>query len=134
MKRPAVRLLLVALMVAGAVSLGCGDDDDDDGGEPPTAAAGGAGQEVRPGVAAVTGPSFDPNSLSVEAGKEFSIDFKNLDTIDHTFTIEDGPDSGPVAPGQLVTIPMEAGESGEKLIFFCTIHGLGVMGGQIEFE
>jgi plastocyanin len=135
MNNAAVRLVLGALVIAGAVAFGCGGDDDiDDGASPVTTPAGSESDAVTVTLGAVTGNSFDPGRISVEAGREFTIRFGNLDTIDHTFTIEGGPDTGPVSPGEIVSIPMEAGDSGTSQIFFCTIHGLGTMAGQIEYE
>jgi plastocyanin len=135
-----VRLLLVSLLVAGAVALGCGGDDDDDGGDTPepttasgaTAPAGGGGSTVE--ISAVAGNTFDPRRVQVAAGAEFTVQFTNEDSIPHTFTIQNGPDSGNVAPGASAEITFEAPTGGGGIAFFCTIHGQSSMNGTIEYK
>jgi nitrite reductase (NO-forming) len=131
-------LLLVALVIAGAVALGCSGDDDDDGETAPTAAsgstapAGGGGSTVE--ISAVSGNTYDPRRVEVEAGAEFTVQFTNEDSIAHTFTIQNGPDSGNVAPGGSAEITFEAPWGGGGIAFFCTIHGQSSMNGTIEYR
>jgi plastocyanin len=135
-------LFLVALVIAGGVALGCGGDDDDDGGDTaPTAASGatapaggGGGNGSTVEVAAVSGNTYDPRRVEVKAGAAFTIKFTNEDSIAHTFTIQNGPDSGSVAPGGSAEITFEAPSGGGGIAFFCTIHGQSSMNGTIEYR
>ena len=69
------RTLTVAVALLVAVPLGaCGDDDDVGGGD------GAASTSIE---ATASEFQFDPDSWTVPAGEEFTIDFSNDGTLEH---------------------------------------------------
>src|SRR5262245_48886779 len=110
-----LRLLLVATAVTVPLAA-CGDDDGD----------GGGGGDIPEGAVVVESSdslSFDPDSLTAEAG-EITLGLKNDGSLPHTFVIEDHEDdlklsvsgSGAEDSG---SIDLEAGE----YTFYCDIPG-----------
>jgi plastocyanin len=73
------RLLTVAVALLVAVPLGaCGDDDDAGGGD------GAASTSIE---ATASEFQFDPDSWTVPAGEEFTIDFTNDGTVAHEWAV-----------------------------------------------
>jgi len=125
-----------AFLALGAFLVSCGGDDGNasganasNGGSAPTAAptgaGGGAPQEVR-----MAEFSYSPASLTARAGQTLTLTVRNSGSEPHTFTISGVVDSGPVNPGEQKTVTFTPSSAG-ALTFFCTIHGRGLMSGQL---
>lgn len=73
--------------------------------------------------------SFTPDSITVPAGAATTVVFRNDDTVEHTFTVFDGSDSGGevvadsgrVLPGETTEVIMLFGRPGTNA-FQCQIH------------
>lgn len=71
------RLKILAVLAVPVLALaGCGDDDDDEGG--------GASTSIE---ATASDFEFDPDSWTVPAGEEFTIDFTNDGGVEHEWAV-----------------------------------------------
>lgn len=74
---PMWRRTLVVLAGAGLLLGACGDDDDD----------GGGGEASTSIEATASDFEFDPDSWTVPAGEEFTIDFSNEGAVEHEWAV-----------------------------------------------
>jgi plastocyanin len=105
------RTLLAIGMLGVTIALGCSDDD------PPTASVkpvdGSGGINV-----VVEGTSFSAERIEVQAGATTTITLDNRDPLAHTLTVYlGGAPEGDIAAD---TGQVEAGESGEAVVFFAS--------------
>lgn len=76
MRWPSARTATVALVVA-VLAVGCGGDDDDESGVAASSAIAATASEYQ----------FDPDSWTVNAGGEFTIEFTNDGTLEHEWAV-----------------------------------------------
>lgn len=105
-------VLLSLALVAGACS-----GDSGDGGDATETDAGG---DIAPGstTISIADLTFEPTTLSVSSGQT-EISITNADSVDHTFTLDDGSVDEAVAAGQTATVAVDLTESTG---FHCEIH------------
>ena len=105
-------VLLSLALVAGACS-----GDSGDGGDATETDAGG---DIAPGstTIGIADLTFEPTTLSVSSGQT-EISITNADSVDHTFTLDDGTVDEAVAAGQTATVAVDLTESTG---FHCEIH------------
>jgi plastocyanin len=115
-----VRIGLMAVAVAAALTLGaCGGEEAEGGG------GGGAG-----GTLSMIDNEFDPASLTVSAGD--SVKVSNDGANPHNITIEGTDIDENVDPGQSTTVTIDA-EPGEYTMF-CEFHRSGGMEGTVTVQ
>jgi plastocyanin len=104
---------MAAVFVLGACSSDGGGNGE--GGEP-IAEAG----DLAPGSAAINivDLAFEPATITVAPGQT-EIAITNADTVDHTFTLDDGAVDQPISAGQNATVTVDLSES---MGFHCEIH------------
>jgi plastocyanin len=105
-------VLLSLALVAGACS-----GDSGEGGDATETDAGG---DIAPGstTISIADLTFEPTTLSVASGQT-EISITNADSVDHTFTLDDGSVDEAVAAGQSATVTVDLTESTG---FHCEIH------------
>jgi plastocyanin len=105
-------VLLSLALVAGACS-----GDSGEGGDATETDAGG---DIAPGstTISIADLTFEPTTLSVSSGQT-EISITNADSVDHTFTLDDGSVDEAVAAGQTATVTVDLTESTG---FHCEIH------------
>lgn len=105
-------VLLSLALVAGACS-----GDSGEGGDATETDAGG---DIAPGstTISIADLTFEPTTLSVSSGQT-EISITNADSVDHTFTLDDGSVDEAVAAGQTATVAVDLTESTG---FHCEIH------------
>lgn len=111
-------LVVGIVLVATACSSsngGSGGGGSTGGGATETSAApaGGASASI-----VAQGFAFDPNSVSVSAGK-VTLSVTNKDSTEHTFTLDDGSSSTSLDPGTTVTIDLDLSKT---VGWHCSIH------------
>jgi plastocyanin len=111
-------LVVGIVLVATACSSsngGSGGGGSTGGGATETSAApaGGASASI-----VAQGFAFDPNSVSVSAGK-VTLTVTNKDSTEHTFTLDDGSSSTSLDPGTTVTIDLDLSKT---VGWHCSIH------------
>jgi plastocyanin len=123
-----VGLLVGVLALAAA---GCGGDGDDGGGAsattaapettsaPTTTATGGGGNELQLVAADF---AWDKTSLEMTAGSEVSVEVRNEDTAQHSFTFEAASVDEVVPGGEDATATFTAPAAG-SYEFRCRFHG-----------
>jgi plastocyanin len=116
--RGRVMLVVGIVLVATACSSsngGSGGGGSTGGGATGTSAApaGGASASI-----VAQGFAFDPNSVSVSAGK-VTLTVTNKDSTEHTFTLDDGSSSTSLDPGTTVTIDLDLSKT---VGWHCSIH------------
>jgi plastocyanin len=107
----------MAALVAVALVLGaCSSNGGDGEGGEPIAEAG----DLAPGSAAINivDLAFEPTTITVAPGQT-EIAITNADTVDHTFTLDDGAVDEPISAGQNATVTVDLSESAG---FHCEIH------------
>lgn len=108
---------MAAFMAAAFVLGACSSDGGGDGesGEP-IAEAG----DLAPGSAAINivDLAFEPTTITVAPGQT-KIAITNADTVDHTFTLDDGAVDEPISAGQNATVTVDLSDSTG---FHCEIH------------
>jgi plastocyanin len=108
------RAWVVSIAMLVLLSLpGCGGDD---GG----ADGGGSGSGLLPDTAslAIADLTFEPTTLTIARGTT-TISITNADSVDHTFTLDDGSVDEPISAGGSVDVEVSLQGS---IGFHCSIH------------
>ncbi|MDP3990923.1 MAG: cupredoxin domain-containing protein [Candidatus Nealsonbacteria bacterium] len=72
--------------------------------------------------------SFNPDSISVNAGEQVRVIFKNVGGAVHNFVIQDlGIGTGTIGPGQTDTVEFTAPIAG-AYVFICSVPGHAISG------
>jgi plastocyanin len=112
------RIMLGALLVAGALLLGaCGGGDDGGGGN------GDGGDDGGTTSFTVTGTefAFDPDSLTVPADTEITIELVNGGTVEHDFTLDEA--SAKIAAPATETVSGSFSVAAGTYTFYCSVPG-----------
>jgi plastocyanin len=121
MQPPRARIIAfsVSFLVLASVAAACSSDDSSGGDGTTTTTDAGTG-DIVPGSAAISivDLTFEPTTLSVASGST-EITITNADTVDHTFTLDDGSVDQEVAPGESATVSVDLTASTG---FHCEIH------------
>jgi plastocyanin len=108
--------IVLAATACSSSNGGSGGGGSTGGGATETSAApagGGASASI-----VAQGFAFDPNSVSVSAGK-VTLTVTNKDSTEHTFTLDDGSSSTTLDPGTTVTIDLDLSKT---VGWHCSIH------------
>jgi len=132
-------LLVGVALVGGAVAVACGGDDyggSSGSGTQPTAAAtsppsGGGGTTLN---VTISGSKYSPDRPTVSANQTLTVRIQNNDSVSHTFSIQNGASSGTIPGGSSGTATVNIPSGGGSIVFFCQIHGQGVMSGTIVYQ
>ncbi len=93
--------------------------------------SGGNAQNFGKGTPVSTqGFKFQPETLSVVAGKEMQIDLTNTGSIEHNFTIDEAGVAQDVSGGGKATFKVKIDKPGQYA-YFCRFHATGGMTGVI---
>lgn len=125
-------LYVVSLSSGAVYRVGPGEGDGE-GGESPSPGVpssspggGGSGETAATTIGTDTGSElrFDPAEVTVPAGAEVELTFRNVSTVPHNLTMQDGIDAATstvVAAGATETISFTAPDPG-SYAFVCTLH------------
>jgi plastocyanin len=121
--------MLAIAMLAMFVLAACGDDDDDaeDTGSTESTTAttavtsdGGSAEVI---AVKMTEMAFDPESITVGAGEEVTVELSNDGAVEHNMSIDDADASHTLSAGDAETVTFTApSEPGEYKIY-CDIPG-----------
>lgn len=109
------------LLLCGVLAAGCAA-------AAPTSAAGPPG-DADVAVAA-TDMRFDPGRIEVEAGQPVTIHLSNDGGIEHDLVLDNGWESGLVAPGQAATVTLDPLQ--ETTVAWCSVPGHRQAGMELE--
>jgi nitrite reductase (NO-forming) len=114
-----VRNLAIALAMVMALGA-CGDDADDANGDV-------GATEVS---ITMVDLDFEPGRVEVPAGETITVNLTNEGGTEHDFVMDDGTNSGLVAPGDSTTI--EIGPFEEDMVAWCDVPGHREAGMEVE--
>lgn len=118
-----VMLVVVLALVVAA----CSSKSSPSGGSSSTGSAvpsatatsgGGSGGSASSASIVAQGFAFSPDSVTVSAGK-VTLTVTNKDSVEHTFTLDDGSSSTNLQPGKTVTITLDLSKT---VGWHCSIH------------
>jgi plastocyanin len=127
-----------AMLVAGAVLVGCGDDDGSETGTAAEAPVSLPGQVTDHGTSELGDVTeldlelgdqyFAPTFIQAPAGATVEVALANEGELAHTFTIDEAGIDQEVAGGDRATVEVTVPDSG-SLRFYCRFHvGAGMQG------
>jgi plastocyanin len=128
----------IVVLVAAFLVVCTGGGGDDDDGEDEAAAV--VDAEMNLFGPRGTDYGFEPNTLTLTAGQEFTLRLINTGTQAHRFRIQDPEDrsivvvdSDVIAVGESKVVRFTLSEAG-TVAFFCPIYGPQAMSGEITVE
>jgi plastocyanin len=129
-------MVVCVIAVTSALLIACGGDDDDNGSAAAPAVttesedAPASGGDAAPQPVNIIDFGYEPAELSATAGSEVTLELTNSGEFPHTFTIDGVADSMEIAPGESATVTFTPSDAG-MLTFFCTVHGVASMSGEL---
>ena len=108
-----VGISLVLVLGLGFVLAACGGDDDGNGN------GNGNGDTISIDMPSM---SYVPDSVTIDAGTDYTFEISNSDNQMHTFTIDELDVDVEVDPGDTESTTLNVPDSGEYT-FYCTVPG-----------
>lgn len=112
--------LISIAMIAMLMLAACGDDDDPTA-TPADTGTGGNGEAIH--VQMLDTMRFDPDTITVAAGQQVTIDLENAGVIPHTFTVDEANADFELDGGERETFTFTAPSDPGEYEIYCAIPG-----------